>query len=68
MIGFLNFLIVTTIVFTFLTLIAGLIFTAKSGDDPGNKINKFMKYRVYFQLVSIVILMIALYYKQQLSG
>ena len=68
MIAFLNFLIITTIIITFLTLIAGLIFTARAGDDSKNKINKFMKYRVYFQLVSIVILMGALFYKQQLGG
>ena len=66
MIAFLNFLIVTTIIITILTLIAGLIFTAKAGDDSENKINKFMKYRVYFQFLAIVILVISIYVKNQL--
>tara|TARA_B100000989_G_C19431090_1_gene423080 strand:- start:150 stop:359 length:210 start_codon:yes stop_codon:yes gene_type:complete len=68
LIPFLNFLIFSTIIITFLTLIAGLIYTSKSGEDTNNKINKFMRYRVYFQFLAIVILVVAIYYKQKLVG
>ena len=68
LISFLNILIFTTVIITFLTLIAGLIYTSKSGQDTGNKINKFMRYRVYFQFIAIIILIIAIYYKQKLVG
>ena len=68
LIPFLNFLIFSTVIITFLTLIAGLIYTSKSGEDSSNKINKFMRYRVYFQFLAIVILVVAIYYKQKLVG
>lgn len=68
MIGFLNFIILTTIIVTFVTLIAGLIYTARAGEDKSNKINKFMKYRVYFQSVAILILVIAIFLKKKLMG
>ena len=68
LIPFLNFLIFSTVIITFLTLIAGLIYTSKSGEDSDNKINKFMRYRVYFQFMAIIILVIAIYYKQKLVG
>lgn len=68
MISFLNFLILAAIVLTFVTLIAGLVYTAKSGDDKANKINKFMKYRVYFQFISIIILIVSIYLKKKLIG
>jgi len=68
LISFLNILIFTTVIITFLTLIAGLIYTSKSGQDSSNKINKFMRYRVYFQFIAIIILVIAIYYKQKLVG
>lgn len=51
---------------TFFTLIAGLIYTARSGEDKDNKINKFMKFRVYFQFLAIVVLMVSIYIKKQL--
>lgn len=68
MIGFLNFIILTTIIVTFVTLIAGLIYTARAGEDKSNKINSFMKYRVYFQSVAILILVIAIFLKKKLMG
>ena len=66
MITLLNCLIIFTIVMTFFTLIAGLVYTARSGDDKDNKINKFMKFRVYFQFLDIIILMVSIYIKKQL--
>ena len=66
MITLLNCLIIFTIVMTFFTLIAGLVYTARSGDDKDNKINKFMKFRVYFQFLAIIILMVSIYIKKQL--
>ncbi len=66
MIALLNCLIIFTILITFFTLIAGLVYTARSGDDKDNKINKFMKFRVYFQFLAIIILMVSIYIKKQL--
>ncbi len=59
----LNALIIISLVATFLVLILGLIHSARSGDNKDNKINKFMRYRVAIQFVSILILTLALYYK-----
>jgi hypothetical protein len=67
MVGLLNFIILVTIIITFATLIAGLVYTARSGDNKG-KINSFMKYRVYFQAVAILILIISIYLKKQIVG
>ena len=53
---------------TFLSLVAGLLYTAKSNDDPTNKINKFMRYRVTLQFFAIVILLIAMLAKDQIIG
>ena len=53
---------------TFLSLVAGLLYTAKSNDDPTNKINKFMRYRVTLQFFAIVILLIAMIAKDQIIG
>ncbi len=68
MISFLNFLIFLFAISTFVILIAGLLFTARSGDDSENKINKFMKYRVYLQFITIVILILAIYVRKHLVG
>ena len=51
---------------TFLTLLVGLIYSSRAGDDPENKINKFMRYRVYIQLLSLIFLVLALYLKENL--
>ena len=67
MIQFLNIIILLSFILTFLTLIAGLIVTAKSGDDSA-KINKYMKYRVYFQSLAIFILIVSMLIKKQISG
>ena len=68
MITFLNILIIAAILLTFATLITGLIVTARSDDDSKNSVNKFMKYRVYFQAVAILIIVISLYVRDQLVG
>ncbi|MAY89685.1 MAG: hypothetical protein CMN00_00655 [Rickettsiales bacterium] len=68
MIIFLNILIIFAIFVTFATLITGLIITARSDDDSKNNINKFMKYRVYFQTVAILIIVISLYVRDQIVG
>ena len=68
MITFLNIIVVITILATFITLIAGLVFTARSGDDEDNKINVFMKYRVYLQFLAIIILIASIYLKKQIIG
>ncbi len=68
MIFFLNLIILLMVVLTFLSLIAGLLYTAKSKNDPSNKINKFMRYRVFLQFFAIVILVIAIYAKKQIIG
>ena len=68
MIGFLNFLIVVSVLSVFIILIAGLIHTAKSDDDSSKNINKFMRYRVYFQFVAVVILIISIYLKKNIVG
>jgi Na+-driven multidrug efflux pump len=68
MISFLNFVIILFAISTFVILIAGLIFTARSGEDSGNKINKFMKYRVYFQFITVIILIVAIYARKHLVG
>ncbi len=66
MISFLNTVIILMLILTFFTLLAGLIYSARSGDDPENKINKFMRYRVYIQLLSLIVLVLALYLKENL--
>ena len=68
MVGFLNFLIIASVLSVFLILIAGLLHTAKSDNDDSNKINTFMRYRVYFQFVAIIILIISIYLKRKLVG
>ncbi|MAH78601.1 MAG: hypothetical protein CMP41_01575 [Rickettsiales bacterium] len=68
MIIFLNILIIFAIFVTFATLITGLIITARSDDDSKDNINKFMKYRVYFQTVAILIIVISLYVRDQIVG
>lgn len=68
MLIFLNILIIFAILVTFATLIIGLIVTARSDDDSKNNINKFMKYRVYFQTVAILIIVISLYVRDQIVG
>ena len=59
----LNFLIVICLITTFIVLMLGLFHSARSGDQKGNKINTFMRYRVGIQFISLLILTIALYYK-----
>ena len=68
MIGFLNFLIVVSVLSVFIILVAGLINTAKSDNDSSYKINKFMRYRVYFQFVAVIILIISIYLKKNIVG
>ena len=68
MIGFLNFLIVVSVLAVFIILVAGLIHTTKSDNDSSYKINKFMRYRVYFQFVAVVILIISIYLKKNIVG
>ena len=68
MIGFLNFLIVVSVLAVFIILVAGLIHTAKSDNDSSYKINKFMRYRVYFQFVAVIILIISIYLKKNIVG
>lgn len=58
-----NIVIVICLVTTFLVLLLGLLHTAKSGEEKNNNVNKFMRYRVYIQFVSILILTLALYLK-----
>ena len=60
MIGFLNFLIVVSVLAVFIILVAGLIHTTKSDNDSSYKINKFMRYRVYFQFIAVIILIISI--------
>jgi len=68
MIGFLNFLIVVSVLAVFIILVAGLIHTTKSDNDSSYKINKFMRYRVYFQFIAVIILIISIYLKKNLVG
>ncbi len=63
----LNIIILLMVIITFLILITGLIKTAKS-ENTGETTNKFMRYRVYFQLIAIIILIVAIYAKKQLVG
>ena len=60
---FLNTLIVICLITTFGVLLAGLFYTARSGDDKNNKINLFMRYRVLIQFISLIVLTIALFVK-----
>ena len=60
---FLNFLIIVCLITTFIVLLLGLLYTARSDDDKDNKINLFMRYRVLIQFISLVILTIALFIK-----
>lgn len=68
MITVLNVIIFLMVILTFLSLIAGLLHTAKAKEGEDNKINKFMRYRVFLQLFAIVILIAAIYIKKQISG
>ena len=63
----LNIIILLMVFITFFILITGLIKTARS-DNTGDTTNKFMRYRVYFQFIAIIILIIAIYAKKQLVG
>ena len=63
----LNIIILLMVFITFFILITGLIKTARS-DNSGDTTNKFMRYRVYFQLIAIIILIVAIYAKKQLVG
>lgn len=67
MLQFLNIIIGLSTLVVFLTLIAGLIVTARSGNDM-TKINKYMKYRVYFQFLAVFILIAAILIEKQISG
>ena len=58
-----NIIIVICLITTFLALLLGLLHTAKSGDEKNNSVNKFMRYRVFIQFASILILTLALYFK-----
>ena len=59
-----NSLIVICLITTFIVLILGLFQTAKSTDDSEpNKVNLFMRYRVGIQFVTLIILTLALYFK-----
>lgn len=58
-----NTIIVICLITTFFVLLIGLLHTANSGDKKNNKVNKFMRYRVAIQFVSILILTLALYLK-----
>ena len=60
---FFNVVIIVCLVATFLILLVGLIYNARSGDKKKNKVNKFMRYRVTFQFVSLLVLTLALYFK-----
>ena len=60
---FLNILILFCLITTFGVLLAGLFYTARSGDDKNNKINLFMRYRVLIQFISLIVLTIALFVK-----
>ncbi len=64
----LNIIILLMVFITFFILITGLIKTARSDASSGDDTNKFMRYRVYFQLVAIIILIIAIYTKKQIVG
>ena len=66
MIELLNIIIVILLIITFFILMIGLIQGAKSGDNKGNKINFFMKYRVIAQTVSLAFVCLALYLKSLL--
>ncbi len=59
----LNIVIVVLLIITFLILITGLIYGARSSDDKDNKINLFMKYRVIAQTVTLAFVCLALYLK-----
>ncbi|MBC11154.1 MAG: hypothetical protein CMP32_04490 [Rickettsiales bacterium] len=58
-----NSLIVICLITTFLVLVIGLFHTARSHEDEDNKVNKFMKYRVAIQFVTLIILTFALFFK-----
>ncbi len=60
---FLNILIVICLITTFIILLMGLFYTARSGDNKDNKINLFMRYRVAIQFISLLVLTIALFIK-----
>ena len=60
---FLNILIVICLFTTFIILLMGLFYTARSGDNKDNKINLFMRYRVAIQFISLLVLTIALFIK-----
>ena len=63
MVFFLNILIVICLITTFVVLLVGLFYTARSADDKNNKINLFMRYRVLIQFISLIVLTIALFVK-----
>ncbi|MAI29413.1 MAG: hypothetical protein CMP38_04305 [Rickettsiales bacterium] len=60
---FFNIIIVICLITTFLVLLVGLLYTARSGDEKNNSVNKFMRYRVFIQFASILVLTLALYFK-----
>ena len=60
---FFNVVIVICLITTFLVLILGLLHTAKTGSEKNDNINKFMRYRVLIQFVSLLFLTLALYLK-----
>ena len=51
----LNILIVICLITTFIILLMGLFYTARSGDNKDNKINLFMRYRVAIQFISLLV-------------
>ena len=64
---FFNIIIVICLITTFLVLLLGLLHTARSGDEKNNNVNKFMRYRVFIQFASILILTLALLFYWSLS-
>ena len=64
----LNIIILLMVFITFFILITGLIKTARSDGGSGDSTNKFMRFRVYFQLAAIIILIVAIYAKKQIVG
>tara|TARA_A100000164_G_C21439065_1_gene554594 strand:- start:178 stop:387 length:210 start_codon:yes stop_codon:yes gene_type:complete len=64
----LNIIILLMVFLTFFILVTGLIKTARSDNTTSDESNKFMRFRVYFQLVAIIILIAAIYAKKQLVG
>ncbi|MDY8109640.1 twin transmembrane helix small protein [Fulvimarina sp. 2208YS6-2-32] len=56
--GFLTFLAISAMVATAIVLLAGLLNLMKDG--PGNRSQKLMRYRILFQAIAVVLIVLFL--------